>query len=76
VEIAPNPFNYSTRILVSSLEADKATVQITDLSGHLICSGLINTNEYQNIGEFLPAGVYLLQVFVGNEKIINKIVKQ
>lgn len=76
VEVAPNPFTNSTQILISSKESGKAAIQLNDLSGHSLYSGFINTNEYQSIGETLPAGVYLLQIFIDNNKIINKIIKQ
>ncbi len=76
VQVAPNPFTNSTQVLVSSDESGKASIRLTDLSGITLYEGVINTNEKQDIGASVPAGVYLLHTTFNNTHKVNRIVKQ
>ncbi len=76
VKVAPNPFNNSTEVAVNFNSKDKASVKVTDLSGHLVYESSLSNNGKVSLGDNLPAGIYLLQVQADSDIKTFKIIKQ
>ncbi len=78
VEVFPNPTNGNSTLSLKNVSANKVSYKIYSASGALIFEKELNAasqmEETLNISG-LPAGIYTLQLLVGNEMINEKITK-
>jgi hypothetical protein len=72
VSLYPNPTANAFKLLIknskaSGLSSNQAIVKVIDIQGRMIKSFQANTNQVISIGNELKAGVYLVEVRVGEE---------
>lgn len=70
VQLAPNPFNYSTLLI---FEADAHTYSVYDMSGRLVREEAITAKQHRFYRNELPAGMYYLEVQGTNTKWRSKL---
>ncbi len=76
VKAYPNPFTDEFILDVSKSYREGITVKISDIQGRLI-STVTATNSMLHLGGNLQKGIYIVQVFRGNNVIFNQtIIKQ
>lgn len=77
MRVYPNPFNEVLYIDINAASGEIMTADVFDLSGKRICSGQFEGGIYRMDMEFVPAGMYLLQVR-GNDNSVrtSRIIKQ
>jgi hypothetical protein len=75
ISLYPNPYIKEVNLYLPSSLNSKVFVKLTDLSGRTISSEIFNTNEHILIGNGLPSGVYLLQLFWENKSKVVKLIK-
>lgn len=83
--VYPNPFTESTRVYLELEEAGEVIIQLSDLSGRIIGtlhSGRLNSGTHQfdwnardGRGNPLPAGIYLMDVWMDNHQMTHKLIK-
>jgi hypothetical protein len=75
-KIYPNPTMDALFIGGKSGQQRGATVEIWNISGQSVLKDVLrNAVESYSLGPF-PAGIYILEIRQGNEKVVRKIVKQ
>jgi len=76
----PNPFNHSTKIVVTLNEGKAIDLKVYDALGKLVHTKKTNGNVGENTivfdGSSLQAGVYYYTITAGYEKVTNKMVIQ
>jgi hypothetical protein len=70
-QVYPNPFSQKAYIV----QDKDAVINVTDLSGKLFETSDYTRFEYKEIGQNLPAGIYLIEIISGDQRRIEKIVK-
>ncbi len=76
ITVYPNPFDDETNIVIDENLAGEATVQILDVSGQTVYSGIHQTGDVISVGDDLPAGVYIGKVIMDDQLATFKLVKQ
>ncbi|HEY8402776.1 MAG TPA: T9SS type A sorting domain-containing protein, partial [Cytophagaceae bacterium] len=66
VHLYPNPFIHSSNLLIRSDEVENYFVVIKDISGRYVSSKSVAGDGVHTIGEDLPTGIFILEVFDGN----------
>jgi|GEM_PF-1132689 len=75
--VYPNPFNETITIKVNSTKNAIIDLKVYSLLGDLVYASATNvTNENIVMGEYLQAGIYLVEVTVAGQKQFSKICKQ
>ena len=75
--VYPNPFNETITIKVNSTKNATIDLKVYSLIGDLVYASATNvTNENIVMGEYLQAGIYLVEVTVEGQKQFSKICKQ
>ena len=80
--VYPNPASHTLNTVVTSPQADKVTIAVTDLGGRIIRRQVVNTvagdNKIQLPVASLASGTYLIKVFCneGCENAMHKFIKQ
>ena len=73
--VYPNPVNDILNIRLKGITGT-SSIRLFDSNGKQVLSGIAVSENYQFNMQYLPAGVYLLQVISSNGKIIStKVVK-
>jgi hypothetical protein len=71
----PNPFNNSGNLILESGSTDNYSINIRDMSGRLISNEKLEGSGPYSIGESLPPGIYILEVFDGINRQAIKLTK-
>jgi len=76
IQVFPNPFRDRLTLSLKNIEQQQGTISMYDLSGRLLHTQAFNNEETVelNTSKFIP-GVYLLQVRVGGQVYVRKLVK-
>lgn len=69
-QIGPNPFHGSAWINLSQLPAGEVTVQLTDMTGRLLQTQLLQTTTVAISCE--TPGMYLLTLYQGSKKLLSE----
>jgi len=79
VRILPNPFRETFTLEIDVTDADKADLELTDLTGRIVLrssEGLVpGTNRITVDGSRMAAGAYILRVSMESKSFILKVVK-
>jgi uncharacterized protein (TIGR02145 family) len=80
VSLYPNPTANAFKLLIknskaSGLSSNQAIVKVIDIQGRMIKSFQANTNQVTAIGNELKAGVYMVEVRLGEEVKVVRAVK-
>jgi hypothetical protein len=76
VQVYPNPTTSEFSLLIKAVDQTKVMVRIFDLQGRQLKTIQVMSNEISRIGNDLKAGVYLLEITEGKNKLVKKIIKQ
>jgi len=82
LNIFPNPFVQSFSILVPISEVVESELNISDMQGRLVFqqkmlpkNSLIQWNGYDNNGNSVPRGIYLVRVITADKTFAGKVIK-
>lgn len=80
VRLLPNPFRETFILEIDVTDADRADIELTDLTGRVVlrsAEGLVpGTNRITIDGSRLAAGAYILRVSMGIKSITMKVIKE
>ncbi|RYY23951.1 MAG: DUF11 domain-containing protein [Chitinophagaceae bacterium] len=82
VSVLPNPFIHEINVGLQLKTAEQVSIRLVDLQGHIIqyLHRSLSVGSHQvkmPVGNKLAAGVYILEAYAGNKKLVNqKVVKQ
>jgi hypothetical protein len=76
VNVFPNPSTSYFGLIVKSTEQTKLTARIFDMQGRLLKVFTVMSNEINNIGYHLKAGIYILEISEGKNSSTRKLIKQ
>ena len=76
VNVFPNPTTSYFGLVVKASEQTKLTARIFDVQGRLLKVFTIMSNELNDIGSDLKAGIYLLEISEGKNRTTRKLIKQ
>ncbi|GAB4500228.1 MAG: hypothetical protein OHK0019_38360 [Saprospiraceae bacterium] len=72
VEVFPNP---TTSLAVLKGDLAEGTARLLDINGRPLIEKQLPNGRTFDLSPF-PAGIYLLEVIIGNEKIVKRVVKE
>jgi len=77
--LLPNPFREKLTVEIDITDADRADIELTDITGRIVqrfSEGLVpGTNRITIDGSHLAGGTYMLKVTTGNRSLIRKVVR-
>jgi len=80
VRLLPNPFTEMFILEIDVTDADRADIELTDLTGRVVlksAEGLVpGTNRITIDGSRLAAGAYILRVSMGSKSFTMKVIKE
>lgn len=80
VRLLPNPFRETFILEIDVTDANRADIELTDLTGRVVlrsAEGLVpGTNRITVDGSRLSAGAYILRVSMGSKSITMKVIKE
>jgi hypothetical protein len=71
--VFPNPSKDVINIVIHGMESGKAIVMLSDMPGKCLRSEIIHSESFQLDIASLSPGIYLLQVYTEQKKLIRKI---
>jgi hypothetical protein len=79
IRLLPNPFREMFNIEIDVTDADRADIELADLTGKIMLrssEGLVpGTNRITVDSSHLAAGAYMLRVTTGNKSLTRKVLK-
>ncbi|WP_165372232.1 T9SS type A sorting domain-containing protein [Emticicia agri] len=75
VKVFPNPFNESVIIELPTSVGKETEVKLTDVTGKLVKNQKVDSKHSLELSN-LPDGVYLLSFYIGEKRVVKKIVKR
>ena len=79
VSVFPNPFEDNLTVKVDVLESDTVTIQLYNLTSQLLFSKEFEVTAGTNLLKISPkvaTGIYLLQVKMKENTVMNKVIKK
>ena len=74
MSIYPNPNNGSFTVNVQSQTDEETNMSVTDVSGKLLASRIINTNVPATINLDVPDGIYIVSVSLKKGRVSKKVI--
>jgi len=79
LKLFPNPANSSVQLTFNDQIQETTTIKVTDVSGKTILTQSCNANKGTNsvalnLQNKLPGGVYVVELIVNGENLVNKLV--
>lgn len=74
-EAAPNPFQATTLVKVTDVQSLPVRFVVNDITGLTLQEMSGVTNEEIQLGENLPAGMYIVQAMYGGKTVVFRVVK-
>lgn len=75
VSVFPNPTTSSFKVQVITAGKEAISARILDIQGNIVKKLLVQPHQSLQVGEDLKAGIYMLEVIQGSERITKKIIK-
>jgi len=76
IEIYPNPTSSDFMVRTNSAINQNTKYRLLDVKGNVILSGQLSPRSSQRMGEQLKPGIYFIELLNGNERKVQKIIKQ
>ena len=79
VAMSPNPATDEVRVSFSSANNEKVSIRVADIAGLCVYSadlGMLQTGTVSVPLSRLPSGIYMVELISGNQKVVQRLVKE
>ncbi|HNP54502.1 MAG TPA: T9SS type A sorting domain-containing protein, partial [Ferruginibacter sp.] len=76
VAVYPNPSEVTFNVTVNTVGSDRITVKISDVQGRVLQQLQLMPNALKQLGADLKPGTYFLEITQGNNRQVQKLIKQ